>query len=51
MLLRLLKSVGIVFSLSISILPVSAFKLAKSDFDAKFDVSNPGTPFKSASIA
>ena len=39
MLLSLLKSAGIAFSLSISILSNSAFKLAKSDFVAKTDVS------------
>ena len=36
--LSLLKSTGIAFSLIISILSTSAFKLAKSDFAAKLDV-------------
>ena len=40
-LLRLNKSKGTVFNLSISILSTSAFKLAKSDFAAKLDVSTP----------
>ena len=40
-LLRLNKSKGTVFNLSISILSTSAFKLAKSDFAVKLDVSTP----------
>ena len=40
-LLSLLKSTGTVFNLSTSILSISAFRLAKSDFDAKLDLSTP----------
>ena len=39
-LLSLLKSAGVVFSLSMSILSISAFTLAKSDFAAKVDVQH-----------
>ena len=46
-LLRLIKSAGTVFSLFASILCTSAFKLAKSDFNAKLDVSTPVAPIKS----
>ena len=40
MLLSLLKSAGVVFSLSMSILSICAFTLAKSDFAAKVDVQH-----------
>ena len=40
-LLSFLKSVGTVLSLSISVSYTSAFKLPKSDFAAKLDVSAP----------
>ena len=50
-LLSLLKSTGTVFNLSASILSTSAFKPAKSDFDAKLDVSAPIAFFKSVFIA
>ena len=44
-LLDLLKSTGTVFSLSLSILPTSAFKLAKSNFAAKPDILKPFSVF------
>ena len=44
-LLSLLKSGGTVFSLSMSILSTSAFKLSKSDFAAELDVSTSIAPF------
>ena len=47
-LLNLLKSVGIVFSLFISILFTLAFKIAKSKFSAKLHVSTLAALFKSA---
>ena len=47
-LLSLLKSTGTVFHLSTSILSISAFKLAKSDFAANVDVSTPVAFFKPA---
>ena len=50
-LLRSIEPAGTVFNLSISILSTSAFKLAKSDFAAKLDVSNSVTPFKSDFVA
>ena len=40
-LLDLLKSTGTVFSLSLSILPTSTFKLAKYNFAAKPDILKP----------
>ena len=40
-LLSLLKSAGTAFNLSTSILSTSPFKLAKSDFSAKLEVSIP----------
>ena len=40
-LLRLLRSAGIFFSVSKSTLSTSAFRLAKSDFVARLDVSRP----------
>ena len=43
----LLKSVGTVFGLPTSILSTSTFKLAKSNFAAKLDVSTPVALFKS----
>ena len=48
MLLILIKLTGVVFSLSIPILPTSAFELTKSGFAAKFDVSTPAHPFEFA---
>ena len=45
-LLSLLKSAGTVFSLFISTLFTSAFKLAKSDFAAKLDLSTTIATFK-----
>ena len=50
-LLSLLKSTRTVFNLSMSILSVSAFKLAKSDFDAKLDVSTTAVLLKSVFVA
>ena len=50
-LLSLLKSTGVVFSLSKSILSTSAFKPAKSDFAAKPDISTLAVPFKSAFVS
>ena len=47
----LLESAGTVFSLSISILSASVFKLAKSDFATKLDVSLPTVRFKSTFVA
>ena len=44
-LLSLLTLADTVFSLAISILSTSAFKLAKSDFAAKLDVSTFGVFF------
>ena len=44
-LLDLFISAVTVFNLPTSILPNSAFKLAKSDFSAKFDVLSPASPF------
>ena len=44
-LLSLLESSGTAVSLSILILSTSAFKLAKSDFGAKQDVSTPVARF------
>ena len=46
-LLRLLKSRGLVFHPSMYNLPISDFKLAKSDFLEKSDVSTPAVFFKS----
>ena len=48
MLLISIKLTGAVFSLSIPILPTSAFELTKSGFAAKFDVSTPADPFEFA---
>ena len=45
-LLSLLKSVGIVFSLFISTLSASTFKVAKSDFAVNLDVSKPVAFFR-----
>ena len=50
-LLNLLKSAGTVFSLFISILFTSAFKLAKSNFAAKSYVLRLVGPFKTASFS
>ena len=46
-LLRLLKSIGTVFNLSTSISSTSAFRIAKSDFDANLEVSAPAAFFSS----
>ena len=50
-LFTLLKSVGAIFSSSISTSSTSSFKLAKSDFVAKLDESTPVAPFKYAFVA
>ena len=47
-LLRLLRSIWTVFSLSTSILSTSVFNLPKSDFTSRLDVSNSAALFKSA---
>ena len=47
----MLKSTRKVFDLSASILFISAFRLAKSNFEAILDVSTPVTSFKSAFVA
>ena len=47
----MLKSTGTVFSLSTFILSTSAFKLAKSDFDANLDVSAYVAFFRSVFVA
>ena len=46
-LLNILKSVETVIGLCISILSISTFKLPKSDFAAKLDISTPVAPFTS----
>ena len=46
-LLNLLQSTGTVFNFSTSILSISAFKIAKSNFAASLDVSTPVVFFKS----
>ena len=46
-LLSLLKSTGTVYNFSTSLLYNSAFKLGKSDFTARLDVSIPTAFFKS----
>ena len=51
LLFKVLKPIGIFFNLSISNLSTSDFKLAKSVFLAKSDVSTPVALFRSASIA
>ena len=43
LLFKLLKPLGTFFNLSLSNLSISDFKLAKSAFLAKDDVSTPGT--------
>ena len=50
-LLSLLKSGGIDFSLSISILSTSYFKLAKASFSAKLGVSKSAALLKSTFVA
>ena len=45
--LSLLKSIGTANNLAISNLSTSAFKLTKSDFAARLDVSIPAAFFKS----
>ena len=50
-LLSLLKSVGTIFSLSASILSISAFNLGKFDFYAKLDTSTPVACFQSLFVA
>ena len=46
-----IKSTGTVFYLSTSILFISVFRLAKSDFAANLEVSTPGAFFKSVFVA
>ena len=48
LLFKLLELLGTLFNLSISNLSASGFKLAKSVFLAKSDISNPVSFFKSA---
>ena len=50
-LLNLLKSTGVVFNFSVSILSTSAFKFAKFGFSANLEVSIPVAFFKSASAS
>ena len=50
MLFSLVRSAGTAFSLSISILPSSSFKLTTSDFAAKLDISRPAVPYKFAFV-
>ena len=50
MLLSLLKSAGTIISVPKSILCNCAFKVAKSDFAAKLDVSTPFILYKSAFV-
>ena len=50
-LLNLLKSIGTVFNLFVSVESTSAFRLARPDFAANLDVSTPVAFFKSNFVA